>query len=249
MNTPRYSSIPLPQRFVAYYRVSTQKQGDSGLGLEAQQQKVRDYIARLGIDQVAAEFTEVESGSVRARPQLRAAMVETRRIKGTLIVANLSRLSRSVRFLLEIIESGITVRFLDLPNIEPGASGRMMLTVMASVAELERGLVSERTKAALQARKARGHTLGNPANLKPSWDARNAAQLAYVEPLRPTLVSYLKAGMTQREMRDSLNAMSKPAADGQPWTLPKVQRALARLSIRTTNKGGFKKRPPQQQAA
>lgn len=148
-------------KFVAYLRVSTDRQGKSGLGLEAQREAVARYLNGGGW-KLVAEYVETESGKRNDRPKLKAALSHAKAAGATVIVAKLDRLSRNTRFLLDIIESGADVVFCDLPQIPPGPTGKFLLTQMASVAELERGLISERTKAALAAAKARGVKLGNP---------------------------------------------------------------------------------------
>jgi DNA invertase Pin-like site-specific DNA recombinase len=132
-------------RFVAYFRVSTDKQGKSGLGLEAQAATVE---ARLngGPWQLVGKFIEVESGKRAKRPQLEAALKACKKEKAKLVVAKLDRLARNTRFLLTLIESGVEVLFADLPEVT-GAMGKFILTQMAAVAELEAGLIGERTKA------------------------------------------------------------------------------------------------------
>src|SRR5215207_1259770 len=144
--------------FVAYYRVSTTKQGSSGLGLEAQREAVARYLDD-GSWQIVAEFTEVESGKNNARPELERALAAARLHRVPLVVANVSRLTRSVAFLSRLLEAGVEVRFCDLPQIE-GPTGRFMLQQMAAVAELEAGMISDRTRRALAAAKARGKRLG-----------------------------------------------------------------------------------------
>jgi DNA invertase Pin-like site-specific DNA recombinase len=136
--------------FVSYYRVSTSKQGKSGLGLEAQRAAVETYL-NGGKWQIVAEFVEIESGRRSDRPQLDAALAAARLHRAPLVVAKVDRLTRSVAFLSRLLEAGVDVRFADLPSIE-GATGRFMLQQMASVAELEAGMISVRTKAALAAR-------------------------------------------------------------------------------------------------
>jgi DNA invertase Pin-like site-specific DNA recombinase len=123
-------------RFVSYLRVSTDKQGRSGLGLEAQRKAVTDYLDG-GRWELIAEVVEVESGRSSDRPELAKALARCRVMGATLIVANVSRLTRSVAFLSRLIEAGVEVRFCDLPRIE-GPTGRFMLQQMAAVAELER---------------------------------------------------------------------------------------------------------------
>src|SRR5262249_9786304 len=146
-------------KLVAYYRVSTQKQGKSGLGLEAQQGTLNAYATSNG-GTIAKSFIEVESGKKSDRPELAKAIAHAKRSKATLVVAKLDRLARNCKFLLTIVESGADVVFCDFPTIPPGPTGKFILTQMAAVAELEAGLISQRTKAALEAYKARGGLLG-----------------------------------------------------------------------------------------
>jgi DNA invertase Pin-like site-specific DNA recombinase len=157
----------MPPAFVAYYRVSTQQQGRSGLGLEAQRAAVADLIAARG-GRLAAEFEEVESGRRSDRPALARALAACRAHRAALVIAKLDRLARNARFLLSIVEGTgeAGVVFCDLPTVPPGPVGKFLVTQMAAVAELEAGLISQRTKAALAAAKARGVRLGNP-NLQP----------------------------------------------------------------------------------
>src|SRR5215831_7551988 len=145
-------------KFVSYYRVSTDKQGRSGLGLDAQKTAIADRLDG-GRWQIVGEFIEVESGKRASRPQLDAAITACEKHNAKLIVAKLDRLSRNVSFLLKLIESGVDVLFADLPDLN-GAMGKFVPITMANVAELEAGLISERTKAALKAAKARGVKLG-----------------------------------------------------------------------------------------
>jgi DNA invertase Pin-like site-specific DNA recombinase len=148
-------------KFISYLRVSTDKQGRSGLGREAQRAAVEAYLDG-GRWTLAAEYVETESGRRADRPQLAKALAHAKAIGGTVVFAKLDRLARNVDLLRSLIASGVDLVFCDLPHVPPGATGRFMLTVMASVAELEGGLISERTKAALAAAKARGVRLGNP---------------------------------------------------------------------------------------
>ena len=137
---------------------STDKQGKSGLGLEAQKEAVQQRL-NGGRWQIVGEFVEIESGKRVSRPQLDAALAACKKQKAKLIVAKLDRLSRNVAFLLKLIDAGVEVLFGDLPELN-GAMGKFVLITMANVAELEVGLISERTKAALKAAKARGVKLG-----------------------------------------------------------------------------------------
>src|SRR5262245_15247117 len=148
-------------KFVSYLRVSTDKQGRSGLGLEAQRAAVAAYL-NGGRWMLVAEYVETESGKRADRPKLKAALGHARAIGATLVFAKLDRLTRNVDLLRDLVASEVDLVFCDLPSVPPGAMGRFLLTQMAAVAELEAGLISERTKAALAAAKARGVKLGNP---------------------------------------------------------------------------------------
>ena len=144
-------------RAVAYYRVSTDKQGRSGLGLEAQKTAVQALLKPA--DHLVAEFTEVESGKRRDRPQLAKALHQAKVNKAALVVAKVDRLARNVHFLETILSGDVEVVFADLPQVS-GPMGRFILQQLAAVAQLEAGLISERTKAALAAAKQRGVKLG-----------------------------------------------------------------------------------------
>ena len=148
--------------FVAYFRVSTVKQGVSGLGLDAQKAAVGAYVS-VANGRIVSEFQEVESGSNSDRPELARALAACRARHATLIIAKLDRLARDTHFLLTVVrgaDSGVV--FCDLPQLPPGPAGAFILTMFAAVAELERGLISQRTIAALAAAKARGVKLGSP---------------------------------------------------------------------------------------
>jgi DNA invertase Pin-like site-specific DNA recombinase len=171
-----------PRRFVAYLRVSTEGQGRSGLGLEAQRQAVATYLAQHG-GGLLAEFQEIESGRKNDRPQLAAALACCRTRRAALLVAKLDRLSRDARFLLGLVEGAgeAGVVFCDLPRVPPGPMGRFLLTQMAAVAELEAGLTGQRTRAALAAAKARGTRLGNPRLRPGTPETAATARTAHVE--------------------------------------------------------------------
>jgi len=148
-------------KFISYLRVSTDKQGRSGLGMEAQRAAVDSYL-NGGRWTLAAEYVETESGRRSDRPKLAKALAHAKAIGATVVFAKLDRLTRNVDLLRSLVASDVDLVFCDLPHVPPGAMGRFLLTQMASVAELEAGLISERTKAALAAAKARGVKLGNP---------------------------------------------------------------------------------------
>lgn len=225
-------------KFIAYYRVSTQKQGRSGLGLEAQKQTVLDYL-KGDRTVLAGEYIEVESGKLADRPELERALLACRIHGASLIVAKVDRLSRSVGFLHKIIESGVDIRFCDLPELQ-GPTGRFMLNQMAAVAELEAGLISQRTKAALKAAKARGKRLGNPQNatrdgtLKGCQRGRQSQidrSRARARDLEPALQDIRSRGLTTLvAIANALNERSIPTPRGCRWQAKSVQRLLARLS-------------------
>lgn len=147
-------------KFVAYYRVSTARQGQSGLGLEAQEEAVRRLIDFRG-GEIIASFKEVESGAKNDRTQLTTALTHAKSQNATLVVAKLDRLSRDAKFLLTLADSSTPILFGDFPDLDATTPvGRMVLTQMAAVAEFERRRISERVTAALQAAKARGVKLG-----------------------------------------------------------------------------------------
>ena len=138
-------------KFVAYLRVSTGKQGRSGLGLEAQREAVRHFVASHGGKIIAPEFVEVETGKRNDRPHLENALKRCRLTGATLVVAKLDRLSRNAAFLMTLRDSGVRFVAADLPE-----ANTMTVGVMAVVAQHEREAISQRTKAALGAAKARG---------------------------------------------------------------------------------------------
>src|SRR5215472_17560399 len=137
-------------KFVSYLRVSTDKQGRSGLGLEAQRVAVESYL-NGGRWTLIAEYVEAESGKRSDRPELAKALAHAKAIGATVVFAKLDRLTRNVDLLRSLVASNVDLVFCDLPHVPPGAMGRFLLTQMASVAELEVGLISERTRAALAA--------------------------------------------------------------------------------------------------
>jgi DNA invertase Pin-like site-specific DNA recombinase len=160
------SSGPNNGNFVAYYRVSTQRQGRSGLGLEAQQKAVRDHL-NGGNWRIVAEFTEIESGQRPGRPQLAAALKACRAVGATLIIAKLDRLARNVHFVSGLMESGVEFTAVDFPQ-----ANRLTVHILAAVAEHEAKMISERTKAALAAAKRRGVKLGGDHGARLTVKAR-----------------------------------------------------------------------------
>ena len=214
------------EEFVSYYRVSTDKQGKSGLGLEAQKAAVADRL-NGGRWQIIEEFIEVESGKRASRPQLDAALAACKRHKAKLIVAKLDRLSRNVAFLLKLIDAGVEVLFGDLPELN-GAMGKFVLITMANVAELEAGLISERTKAALKAAKARGVRLGRHGAdvLAPKY-RDEAHQRA--KQLGPIIRELQEKGYSRSRIAMELNKRKVPTPRHGRWDHSSVRNVLNRL--------------------
>lgn len=221
-------------KFIAYYRVSTQKQGQSGLGLDAQQEVVRRYL-NGGCWGLLNEFVEVESGrkGSKNRPQLVAALAACKREKAMLIIGKLDRLSRDVRFFLEVLDdSKVDIRFAEFADIDPKTDeGRMLLINMANFAEFEGRRIGSRTKAALQAAKARGVVLGaaGSANLKPNIEQRQQAASEFASKLKGVIEGMKARGLTQRAMIAELNQLGIKTARGCDWSLIQLQRVLVKL--------------------
>jgi DNA invertase Pin-like site-specific DNA recombinase len=224
-------------RFVAYYRVSTDKQGRSGLGLEAQREAVARHVGSCG-GEIVATFEEVESGKRADRPALAAALASCKALGATLIIAKLDRLARNARFLLTVVEGvgDAGVVFCDLPTLPAGPVGKFMLTQMAAVAELEAGLISQRTTAALKAAKARGVKLGNPRLRKGdattaavATAARVSAAKAKAAEARPYIEAARAAGCnTLWEIANALTARGVKTPRGLgTWNATQVRRVLA----------------------
>lgn len=228
--------------FVAYYRVSTARQGASGLGLEAQRAAVETYL-NGGAWRILAEFTEVESGRKAARSELEKALQKARLHRVPLVVAKVDRLARSKGFLERIIASGVDVRFCDLPKLE-GAVGKFMLQQMAAVAELEAGLISTRTKAALAAAKERRKTLqlrplGGYRGVKLSAAAQESGRAVQAaraaargSDLRPVIAELRAAGITSLTgLAAALTSRGIPTSRGKArWAPVQVARVLERLA-------------------
>lgn len=215
------------ERIVAYYRVSTQRQGQSGLGLEAQREAVRRYMEGHPTE-LLGEFEEVETGkganALDKRPKLRAAVALAKKSKATLLIAKLDRLARNVHFVSGLMETGVQFRCCDFPTAD-----RTMIHFYAAMAEHEGRRISERIRDALAAKKARGEAVGNAASLQPLNGARASEAGEFAARLRPTLESYRAAGMTQREMVAALGSAGIKTARGGEWSLMQLQRVLARV--------------------
>lgn len=213
--------------FVAYYRVSTQRQGRSGLGLDAQRQAVAALVAQRG-GELIASFEEIETGkganALIRRPQLGAALDRARRDKATLVIAKLDRLARNVHFISGLIEQRVPIVAADMPDADI-----TMLHIYAAMAEREARITSERTRAALAAAKARGTELGSNGRRLAVQNRQSA--LAALEPLRPTLAALRAEGLTVRGMVERLNASGRATPNGGRWHASNLHRALQRLGI------------------
>jgi DNA invertase Pin-like site-specific DNA recombinase len=223
-----------PLRFVAYYRVSTDRQGRSGLGLEAQREAVARYIA--GQDgqggELVAAFEEIESGKRSDRPQLAAALAACRAMHATLLIARLDRLSRDAHFLLGLQKASVPFTACDMPHAD-----HFVVGVLALVAQKEREMISDRTRAALAAARARGVRLGNPRLRPGSPQAAARASQAKAElavqraaDVRPVIEQARKAGASSLgEIAAALTARGIRTPLGKTrWRPVQVQRVLAK---------------------
>jgi DNA invertase Pin-like site-specific DNA recombinase len=217
-------------RFVTYLRVSTDRQGASGLGLEAQRAAVQAHIAGRG--DLVAEFLEIESGTDNSRPQLQRALTEAKRKGAVLVIAKLDRLARNVAFISALLEAGVDIEAADLPN-----AGRLVFHIMAAVAEEEARMISSRTKAALQAAKARGVALGasNPAiraglerGKARSLATRQAAADRQAAAVLPIIEDLQRQGLSLRGVAEELNGRGVKTARGGQWYAATVRNVLQR---------------------
>jgi DNA invertase Pin-like site-specific DNA recombinase len=222
---------------IAYYRVSTDRQGQSGLGLEAQRARVEQF-AKTHSHRIVGDVIEVQSGKDDSRPELARALTQAREAQVGIVVAKLDRLARSAHYLGTIMASGIEVLFCDLPTLPPGPVGKFMVQMMASIAELEAGMISERTKVALQAAKARGTKLGgfrgttaSPRAREASAESRGRKADANALRLMPHLEELRRAGITEPgEIAKALTARNVPTPAGnQGWSRQAVIRCLDRV--------------------
>ena len=219
--------------FVPYFRVSTDQQGRSGLGLEAQRRTVADYVRGVG-GETLESFVEVESGKRKDRPELARALALARRKKATLLVAKLDRLARNTHFITSLQQSGVSFRAADMPQ-----ANEFMVQILAAVAEYEARLISERTKAGLASARARGVRLGKPENLargNHTAARSNAARAqAVAERMRPVIAALRAEGATSaRQLARLLTTRGYVTDRGCQWHPMTVARLLRRTG---TNAG------------
>jgi len=220
--------------YVAYLRQSTMKQAISGLGVEAQREIIEKF---LGDKKPIAEFVETESGKRTDRPKLAEALELCRKTKSTLIVAKLDRLSRNVAFTSKLLESDVEIKFCDFPE-----ANRLILHIIASIAEYEAGLISQRTKQSLKAKKARGILLGKPENLMNNLDRalenskRAIRKKAKDNPNNKRAVAMLKVLVEQdlslSEMARRLNEEGFVTSQGKKFSAWQVSVLLKRCNLK-----------------
>jgi DNA invertase Pin-like site-specific DNA recombinase len=223
---------PVGRNYITYYRVSTQQQGKSGLGLDAQKTAVMTYLGSYG-GQTLASFTEIESGKDNERPELHKALKRCRQTRATLLVAKLDRLSRNAAFLLSLRDAGVRFVAADMPE-----ANEAMIGFMAVMAQYERDQISHRTRVALAAAKARGTRLGNP-NLRPGT-AENAAlarsalvsqATARAVDLNEVIMDAQQLGKTSlRQIAEHMNTLGIATPRGSQWTAAGIQRLRKYIS-------------------
>lgn len=221
-------------RFVSYLRVSTARQGRSGLGLDAQRAAVQRLVTEHGGRIVAPEFIEVESGADDDRPQLEAAFKRCRQSGATLCIAKLDRLSRSAAFLMKLQEAGVKFLAADAPYADDTVVG-----VLAVMARKEREAISDRTKQALAAAKRRGVVLGGYRKNAPdiskytkrATEARVSAAVEWAEEWREMFAPLVKAGLSCAAIAAHLNSEGCQTRAGAEWAPAQVHRTVKRLGL------------------
>lgn len=220
-------------KFVGYVRVSTYRQGKSGLGIDAQRKAITDYL-NGGNWELIAEYVEVESGKLDERIELQKALNHCRLTSATLIIAKLDRLSRDSHFIGSIMKSDVEFIICDMPS-----ANKFTIHILAAVAEHEREMISTRTKAALQAAKARGKALGNPANLTSAAaengrilgvKARQIKANEFATKVFGTIKAFIDQEMSLNQIARELNKKGILTARGKEgrWTATAVNNILKR---------------------
>ena len=221
-------------QYVAYLRVSTQKQGFSGLGLEAQREIIQKYLR----DKTpVAEYVEIESGRKKDRPKLKEALSLCRKTEATLIVAKLDRLARNVSFLSNLLENDVEIVFCDFPQ-----ANKMMLHILSAISQYEAELIAARTKSALQAKKAMGFRLGNPEHLMDKHEQairssiRTCREKADNNPNNRRAVAMLRTLLkeehTLQEVADILNREGFVTSRGCRFSNSTVYKLIRRYNLK-----------------
>jgi DNA invertase Pin-like site-specific DNA recombinase len=202
------------RKYMAYYRVSTDRQGRSDLGLEAQQQTVHTFLQGRG--ELVASFTEVESGKKNDRPEMAVALAACRKNKAVLVIAKMDKLARNVHFISGLMESGVEFLAVDMPE-----ASCLTIHILAAVAEHERVMISQRTKAALQAAKARGRKLGSPAPKNGAAIRSKVLQEKakhFANSILPIIKKLQNQGITSyKGIAHMLNAQGVSTANNRQW--------------------------------
>lgn len=211
--------------FVAYYRVSTQKQGIDGFGMEAQRQAVSRYLLTVQSELIGS-FEEVESGANNNRPQLAAAIELAKAKRAVLVIAKLDRISRNASFLMQLQDSDVEFVCTDMPSAD-----RFTVSILACVAQRERELISQRTKAGLAIARQRGVVLGNPKVLEARKAAQKAIQ-ARKTAFAATAIKFIREVQSTgiqslNRIADCLNKRGEKTPRGKTWTPMAVKRVLA----------------------
>lgn len=219
--------------YVSYLRVSTQRQGQSGLGIEAQRTAVDQFVQNIG-GTLLEEHVEVESGSNRHRPVLLKSIARAKKVGAVLVIAKLDRLARNVAFVSALMEAGVEFVAVDFP-----AANRLLIHIMAAVAEHERMLISERTKAALAVAKLRGVRLGE--NGHRLAERHKVAATEFAQTLREPVVDAMREGpRTLQSIADKLNRDGHSSREGARWSPTGVQRLMRRLDLHAGDVGVHK---------
>jgi DNA invertase Pin-like site-specific DNA recombinase len=212
-------------QYVAYCRVSTYKQGIKGLGMDTQREAVARFMARKG--ELAAQFIEVESGRKDNRPQLNAALAECRKRGAVLVIAKLDRRARNVHFISGLMNSDVEFVAVDMPS-----ANRLTIYILAAVAEHEREMISQSTKAALAAAKARGTELGNPRAAEAAAKARAAKNIQAPPPEVLKLMTEWKGqGRGLRDITRELNRLNIRTPQGYQWYASTVSNQLLNCGV------------------
>lgn len=217
-------------KYVAYYRVSTDKQGESGLGLGAQKEQIANYAKQKDAD-IIAEFQEVESGKKDNRPQLNKAIEAANLSSAVLLIAKLDRLSRNVAFIFTLRDTGVEFECCDIPE-----ANTLTIGIFATMAQFERERISSRTKDALAVRRARGAKLGTPDNFTNEGRHKGGEIMRQKALNNPDIqkataqaFSFRKEGLTLAEIAEQLNKLQYKTPRGSRWGSGSVHRILNRV--------------------